>query len=332
MKYGFFALLFVAAPLFAQQQITVTPRTADPQGGAVVQIRGPLPQCPAVCAVTFGGVASPSVTPVAGGLDAVAPPHAEGVVKIAVGPLVLDSYEAQFAYVAPREQLLIPIAAGDVPGSYGALWSTEIWVHNGSDHDVALQPAVCDFIGLLSDCGGDRMIVKAGSARPLPAVPVSWYAIGEFLYPPRDVAAQISIDARLRDRSRAGAGTSLPVVRESAMHRQKLTMLNVPGDDARLRKRLRIYAYTDAQFIVRVYDLDTGRELAERQLLVQVPTDGPGQPFLAPTIQDDIFDGGAARLRVEVEQLFPTPVLNPWWAFISATDNVTQQVTIIAPQ
>jgi hypothetical protein len=336
MKSGFAVCLLFASAAFAQQpQYTVTPAFAYPGDGVVVHLRGPDPGCANLCQVAFGGVVSPAVTQVAGGFDAVAPPHAEGVVPITIslGSQVLARIDSQFAYIVHREQVLVPITADGVSGPYGALWATELWVHNGSDQDVTLQPAVCNVFGRPVACGADPMLVKANSSRLLPSIPFAMpNAIGLFLYPPREQSAQLSFDARLLDRTRLGGGTALPIVRESAMQRPQLTMLNVPGDNARLRKRLRIYYDDNSRFTVRVYDLDSGRQLAERQFSVFVPTDGPGQPLLAYTVNDDVFDGGAARLRVEVERVFPPPGASAWWAFISATDNVTQEVTIIAPQ
>jgi hypothetical protein len=333
MKHVLASLLFLASTAFAQ--VTVTPGFTDPRGGAVIQIRGTKPSCGGPCQIAFGGVVSPKVTDVAGGFDAVAPPHDEGVVPITIGigPVVLQTIERKFAYIVDREQVLVPVSTEGMAGPYGALWATELWVHNGSDHDVALRPAVCGGLGGITDCGGDRMIVAANGARKVPALAfMTPDYLGLFLYPPRELSSQISFDLRLIDRARAGGGTALPVVRESALHRAKLTMLNVPGDSVRARKRLRIFAASDATFTVRVYDLDTGRQLAERQLYTVLPTDRGGPPLLAYTINDDVFDGGAARLRVDIEEVFPGSALVSWWAFISVTDNVTQQVTVIAPQ
>jgi len=338
MRYGIVALLFLASAAFAQPFYSVSPSTVDVRGGVVVQIRGPNPGCGSQCQIAFGGVVSPSVTTVAGGWEAVAPPHDEGAVPITIGfgSVFQFTIERRFGYTIAREQDLAPIAIDGVAGPFGALWTTELWVHSDSDKDVALQPAVCSGLLGIFDCGGDRMIVKANSARMLPAIGQSPGAIGLFLYPPREVSAQISFDLRLVDRARLGSGTSLPVVRESALRRGKLTMLNVPADTVRVRKRLRIYSSYSAELIVRVYDLDTGRQLAERQLFKALPTDPTGPPLLAATIDDDVFPNaaaaGATRLRVEVEQTPPPPGTSAFWAFISVTDNATQQVTVITPQ
>jgi hypothetical protein len=333
MRSAAAALLLVASA--ASAQVTLTPNFARPRGGDVIQLRGVQNGCADVCRVAFDGVPSPKVTSVPDGLDAVAPPHAEGIVSITIsnGAQVLQTIDGAFAYIVDREPVLVPIYADGVAGANGALWATEVWVHNDGDRDVTLQPAVCSFIGLLFNCGGDPMLVKANSSRKLPAINFSSpVAIGLYVYPPREASAQIFIDARLLDRARLGAGTALPVVRESAMKRAKLTMLNVPGDSVRARRRLRIYVNQNAAFAVRVYDLDSGRQLAEHELDANLPTDAPGQPLFGYTINDDVFDAGAGRLRVEVEQLRPAPGLLPFWAFISVTDNVTQEVTIIAPQ
>lgn len=337
MRLSIIALLFLASTAVAQ---TVTPNYATPRGGEVIHIQAAVPTCLSDCDVriTFGGVPSPQVTSKGlGAFDAVAPPHAEGAVAIDIFLFQFfpaAHIERRFAYVIQREGVLIPISAEGVVGRE-ALWSTELWVHNGSDQDAAMLPIVCtDFLGS-RNCEGDRLIVKANSSRKLPTLgsPDNPYYIASFLFPPAEVAPQLSFDLRLLDAAHLGNGTSLPVVRSSAMQRRKLTMLNVPADNVRARRRLRIQTTGDSDFVVRVYDLDSGRELAERTLEARLPTDSLGLVF---TLNDDVFDGtaaGATRLRVEVEETWPpAPSLAPFWAFISTTDNVTQQVTVIAPQ
>jgi len=329
-------LVFFLATAAAAQ--SVTPNYADPRGGEVIHIQTTGPTCLSCgpTQINFGGVASPKVTSLGlGEYDAVAPPHKEGAVAIDIflGPFPAAHIEGRFGYAVQREPVLIPISAAGVVGRE-ALWSTELWVHNDSDRDVSMLPILCiDLIGV-HDCQGDPLIVKANSSRKLPARSyASPEYIGGFLFPPADASDKLSYDLRLLDAAHAGNGTSLPVVHYSAMQRRKLTMLNVPADNVRARRRLRIETAGDSDFVVRVYDLDSGRELAERTWEARLPTDSAGLVF---TINDDVLNGtaaGATRLRVEVEETWPpAPSLASFYAFISTTDNVTQQVTIIAPQ
>jgi hypothetical protein len=345
MRYGSVCLLFFASTAFAAY--TVSPNHSDPSGGGVVQIRNlgvvPLTSCTGDCPplqISFGGVPATKITTVplgyntSEGWDVVVPPHAEGAVTITIGygAFVLEKIERQFAYDVERESLFVPVAVDALPGTNGTLWSSELWVHNDGDHDVALEPAASTgLIGVVA-WQGDRYIVKANSARrvPLHSEP---YGLTAVLYPPRGARAQLSYDLRLLDRNHPGSGTSVPVVRQEAMQRAKLTMLNVPADGTRARRRLRVFAGFGT-YIVRVYDLDSGQEIAERTLTTPPwPTDA-GPPNGAFTLEDDVADGtksGATRLRVEVEQAGPGD-FHYFWAMISVTDNATQQVTIISPQ
>ena len=335
MKFSVVALLFLTSAAFAQT--TVTPRYVDPHGGTVVHIRGAGVSCKPYCRITFGGIPSPNVTELAvGDFDAEAPAHAEGAATIVIGLgigsglIALKTIDYQFGYEVEREPVLVPIFTEDVPGPNGTRWASELWVHNDADHDVTLRHVVCaDFIGP-HDCGWDPLLVKAQAARKVP--PLFGYSpsyVGGFLYPPRADSAQIHFDLRVVDAAHVGSGTAVPIVRDSEMHRAKLTMLNVPGDSARFRKRLRIYAISPASYAVRVYDLESGLLLGEQKLTVPPrPTDG-GSFF----VLNADAGGLAERLRVEVEPLFPPGGGSPWfWAFVSVTDNVTQQITVITPQ
>lgn len=346
MRYGAACLLLFAAST-ASAFYSVSPNRGDVAGGTVVQLRNvnytPLPTCNGCppLQISFGGVPATKVTVVnagyntSDGFDVVAPPHAEGPVTITIGygAFVVETIEHRFVYTVDREAVFVPVAVDGVAGTDGTLWSSELWVHNAADHDVALYPAyTTTFLGY-DAWYGDRLIVKANSARrvPLNSAP---YGVGAFIYPPSDAHDQLSYDLRLFDRGHPGSGTSMPVLRLDAMRRGKLTMLNIPADSASARRRLRIFAVYDSEYVVRVYDLDSGQELSERTLTARFPTDMPSPTTEVSTLDDDLAvsaRSGATRLRVEVEQTYP-PDSHFFWAFVSVTDNATQQVTIITPQ
>jgi hypothetical protein len=123
----------------------VTPQTAPTAGGTIVYIttdRGILcatTSCTPV--VLFDGIASPDMTMLAyNQVSAVVPPHPEeAIVNVEVN--ASDSRETirkQFAYADPRDTLLVPFTVHSEPGYGGSRWSTELWVHNATDHDLAL--------------------------------------------------------------------------------------------------------------------------------------------------------------------------------------------------
>jgi hypothetical protein len=137
--------------------------------------------------------------------------------------------------------------------------------------------------------------------------------------------------------------TSLPVVRERELRGGRIELLNVPawrGSGDRFRHTLRIYDVLrngSAVVTVRIELMDVGGA-------------GTLETFTVPV---DRFDGADASYPYYAELPLELPCLRfgseecggysarlsltvapdiPFWAFVSSTDNVTQQVSIYAPQ
>jgi|GEM_PF-2419500 len=343
LKYLSFLIAIVSSTNAILAGGYISPTIAYTRGGATVYITtDETIGCYGTCnppVVLFDGVPSAAVT-ISGPkqVSAVVPAHPqEGIVQVTIiAGNTTVRMDGRFAYIIDRESILVPVSTDRIVGARGIQWSTELWVHNAGDNDVSLRPKVCgSFLGLF-DCGGDPLLVPAHASRKLPGVSSYPEHIGAYYYVPRDSASQVSFDLRLF--SGAGgtlAGTSLPVVREAAKRRDRITLLNVPGDNAEARKLLRIYTDGDSTFVVKAFDLETGAQLAAQSLGISFPTDGPGSPSTASNINDSaIFDVPAVqhsrRLRIEIEAI--SPVYQTFWAFITATNNTTQQVDTFVPQ
>lgn len=326
-----------ALALGSPSELDVSPQTSFTTGGTVVYVRSPyVIGCYGTCdapKVLFGGVESPDVHV----LDpyrvtAVAPPHAsEEIVSVSVvTPDATYRVDGEFAYERDRMPVLVPIAATGWEGQSGTRWTSELWAYNDSDEEVSLQAHIrAGMLGLFL-CGRDPLLVAPKSSRRLPAGVI--YAIGEYLYVPRDVADRISFDLRVSESAHGGHDVSIPVLRDPPRV-NRLTFLNVPGD-AQMRKFLRVYVRGDASVHVYVYDIESDTLLGAQLLELTLPTDGSGPPAGALSLATaQIFNVAdvqrASRLRVDVVADQPSSMV---WGMITATDNATQHVTVITPQ
>ncbi|HYR28357.1 MAG TPA: hypothetical protein VEU30_07825, partial [Thermoanaerobaculia bacterium] len=139
---------------------------------------------------------------------------------------------------------------------------------------------------------------------------------------------------RIADTSRLAltAGTQIPVVRDSELLTGTARLLAIPADP-RFRLTFRLYELdlTASEFAVRVYEQGTGTLLDERVLTLAAP-----HPERIPRFEPayaEIPDFGSlaasGRLQVEIEPLTEGA---KFWAFVSITNNETQQITLVTPE
>jgi hypothetical protein len=251
--------------------------------------------------------------------------------------------------------LLVPVFFFG-PGAHGSQWETSVSLASTSESGTASMA-----VPLLADpndgCGpptGEiekdlRYFLCSGYASPS----------GLFLYIPKTLKAQeLHVNARVRDLTRAAssAGTAVPVVPESEFSSGDVLLLDIPSD-TRFRSNLRIYGGTmifsaESRFInpggpgvrVEIYD---SRELNSRPL---VSTDVAlsaaeaiaGSPYLVRPGYFSIGDLVAAfpqlatvpsyTIRIRTGQPLTSPVVElTIWAFVTITNNDTQEVTTVSP-
>jgi hypothetical protein len=116
-----------------------------------------------------------------------------------------------------------------------------------------------------------------------------------------------------------------------------VVICGVPSD-ARYRTLLRLYGYSrDTTVRIDVRDDADGallltREAALASGLPVTGSDAPAAPAYAQVALDSLttpFAGAHPRLRVVVSAT--GDAADPLWAFISVTNNTTQQVTTVTP-
>lgn len=232
------------------------------------------------------------------------------------------------------EQILLPIALREtIPGAYGSLWKTEVWVRNDGQNPVEIvtgcQVGGCvPYLLLPGVARQDTVVMYPRSDEPPTA----------YIHADRRYVGDLQVSLRIRDLSRQELtwGTELPVVRQSDLRVGKLGLLDVPLE-ARFRQMLRIYSMalepipvTVSFFELPWLQLSPQPALATRTLTIAPTPFGnfPGYvelPDFASTIPEL---SGKGRVYVEIR----SDSALPFWGFISVTNNETQHVTTITPR
>ena len=209
---------------------------------------------------------------------------------------------------------LVPLLpAQNVPGAQGSLWSTDLVIENSSDHNIFLQQDSC-FV-----CGRPP-VGKVVNVPPHATVtnPVldPLIGAGSFLYTAQADADAIRFHLRVRDMSRQEEtfGTEIPVV-SGAAFRPAIRLIDVPTDP-RFRVTLRIYSTGIAQANVTVLPPNGVVPLRTLQVPLSsgVAVLDPVSGLAEPSVRLVIDNGGGPFT---------------FWAFVSVTNNDTQDVTTI---
>jgi hypothetical protein len=232
------------------------------------------------------------------------------------------------------ERLLVPICPPNAQeGRFGALWGCDMWVRNSADAPVVFSR------------GNPQISLPGGGLAQLDPHATQHYsgaARGAIYNVEKAYADQVHLSLRIADQNRrpVNQGTEIPIVRERDWLSKSADLLDIPTDPA-VRQTLRVYdPEATGQTSVRVsvypfYYADV-EPLATAELELRGGEIQSGQWHRFPDYAE-IPDLVAAfpqiateeRLRVTVEPL--TPGMR-FWAFITITDNATQQVTVVSPQ
>ena len=260
-----------------------------------------------------------------------------------------------FATPAPaHDRVLVPIyLAEPVAGANGSRWKTDFAIYNGgpaSAHLLWCSPAPAD--ACPADLREDEE-VKAGERQTvLPRrqhPPASSAVPGRVVYfaPLPDDGGVLSAAAadaenltfalRVFDTSRSelSAGTEIPVVRQSSFRTSATDLVNIPVD-SNFRVTLRLYEMNldRADFLIVVYDHVMARIHDYYRVSVTTSTPQnelrfePGYLVLDNLRPFDTPSRSSSRVRIHIE---PLSAGSAFWAFVSVTNNTTQQVTLVTP-
>jgi hypothetical protein len=248
-----------------------------------------------------------------------------------------------FVFALPlcaSDRVLLPLFTNEiVPGDQGSQWQTSLAIFNPTSNEYKFESCGENEICEAGPGSADLFIMPGETQTTLPSdkYSMSSGARGYVAYFERvDSVSEgqpLPIQLRARDLSRnaQSAGTEIPVVRESAFRTAKTHLLNIPVDN-RFRSTLRIYemGLDHASFAVRVYNATSNVLVTETT--ATLATTRRGELRLEP----GYFQTGnlvpsatsARTVRVEIEPLTPG---SSFWAFISITNNATQEFTLITP-
>lgn len=265
--------------------------------------------------------------------------------KVAAALLLLLSASPLLGQVEGVDRFLVPLYVDQpIPGAFGSRWVTEFSVVNDSDEPVYIY-------------GWDQVCPVLCATEPAPPHVTFYPALafwatgvqGIYVQIPRESVTSVSMHLRIRDLSRPAIswGAEVPVVHESRA-RRVIRLLDVPTNSL-YRQHLRIYDLAPsegAQALVRVYGVkpettnpifggSPGPDilLYETHVEFALPFGGwgtDGHPGFAELSLMGLYDAqDFTRVRIQVEAGSDSSRI---WAFISLTNNETQQVSVVSPE
>ncbi|HSP13402.1 MAG TPA: IPT/TIG domain-containing protein [Thermoanaerobaculia bacterium] len=341
MRRSFVLLLFLAASASAQPVITsITPNTGKVAGGSVVTINGSgFTTCiicspPAPPNVLFAGTTARSVTLVdSTTLRVVTPPLLPGAFDVTVDQFGgrKTNPEAYTVSGDPSdgfESVLLPVYSKPVFGAFGSEFHTLATVSNKMDQqqvNVYGADSSCTAVIPAPVSPLSPMILNPdGQTVILPVNCSNWPA--RLFYVPKDQAQQVTFNDRVLDvtRTQSSNGTEIPIVRSAGMTSGRIVLLNVPID-GRYRNTLRIYALRPTVAFVTT--------VGEPHAVVVQPGSNIFEPAYAQfsDFPVPVDPGSRSTIRVVIEQPQDIIAGPPMWAFITVTNNETQQITTITP-
>lgn len=229
-----------------------------------------------------------------------------------------------------------------VNGALGSVWTTQFSVYNSGSAPVQLGwcSVLSDNEACVTPGTADSQIAAGATSTTLPAfTPAFNNAVpGRQLNFETVSDDQLSFGLRVADTSRGGlnAGTQIPVVRERDYFQGTVRMPNVPID-SRFRLTLRVYemGLTASAVTVRVFDQQTNALLGSHEFQLTAPTTGAFRfepAYLQLADLSSIVPTATPLPSIVRVELEPSSKEARYWAFISITNNETQQLTVITPQ
>ena len=234
-------------------------------------------------------------------------------------------------------QVLVPLTYAPIHGAHGSVWEAELRAFNTSHQTTLRMPGPeehfteipMDFAVIVEPRTTERVLLT----RREPGVD------GHFLYVPNALVPNAKMSLRVRDTSEhsGNLGADVPVVRLD-QGAQDLTIVDIPVD-GRYRAMLRIYAFTPEPMRVGVTVLPEDGDTPYAQFDVMlhgilttefVPfPPHPAYIALDPIPVEARVDGRPLRIELTNYGANVSPPLANIWAFVSLTNNETNEVTII---
>jgi hypothetical protein len=222
------------------------------------------------------------------------------------------------------DQLLLPVVTGSdpTPGDQGSMWVTRLWVTNVGSDPVQIF-AYCNAL-----C--PPTIVPPGGSVFNPAV-VSEHVPAALMTVISGDIGNLRVSLRALDLSRqaTSAGTEIATIRTSALRTDSIHLVGIPVD-SRFRFTLRAYAMATTTLTIRARSMDEPGEplfFETTATIAKAVNEVPGYVQLDNFLATSSAVAGMRYFRVEVSTLTPVPI----WAFMTVTNNDTEQLTTITP-
>ena len=340
-------LLLLASSTLASPVITsVTPSEGRVDGGTRVVIRGSGFSDHCICSPPFGGLfvyfgatPSPDVDLIdETTIEAVTPAHLPGTVSVTVHQMDgsepdRDVFPNGFTFTGVPEQgfepVLFPIFMPPVRGAFGSEFHTTARmasriqpfdVYGVDTSCTTIDPPIDPYVPFRIGTAAQELFTGCSDS------------VGRVMFVPFEHAEQFVAGLRVADvtRQRESHGVEIPVVREKDFVRNRIVLLGVPIDPL-YRNTLRIYGLPGEvdDLYVRVNGKSTrvtlppARNVFEPRYvqftdfpaLAELP---PGQTTVTVVVEDVLGGRGFAGST-------------RFWAFVSVTNNATQEITTVTP-
>ena len=337
MRFKMIAVVLALAASSAYAQYpqpvitSITPAEGSSVGGTLITITGSgFEFCPAYMAacstatVRIGGKAAEVVERTAERLVVRTPSHSSGTYDVEVSNLGGTARRTNAFTYGSRAfaRFLLPVfIEGEVTGVHGSRWTTELtgFLRGTGTTRVTDEP---------SNASAD--VIGSGVAFT-PSVDTERQGLGRFIYVSTEAAERITLNLRARDVSRSSEnlGVEVPVVsaQDTFGPDSIIAIINVPVAE-QYRQKLRVYDFEGEYG--RTVRVNVGG-VVTRELTMSsgdVGGDFPAYPGYAELDLNTIPElQGRNNVTVTIE----TPDEGRFWAYVSVTNNNTQQVTTVTP-
>jgi hypothetical protein len=251
--------------------------------------------------------------------------------------LIVVCASSAFAGGAATDRVLLPVFFSSA-GSYGSHWVTEVVAYNAGNSDLSYSYPLFEQAPFCT-CIPGTGILPRHSRNALQEFQQSrtglWIEIPQAAGP-----EDVQWSARIRDTTRdaASAGTEIPLVRQSEFYSTVVALPRVITDQ-RFRSTLRVYGAGDGDVVLmKIYDARTFQALVDTSLTLHAEPVQPSSAFYTPPRPEFAMIGdlvaaypqlaSVPELAIEIRPAGSSPI----WAFVSTTNNDTQQVTLVTPQ
>ena len=224
--------------------------------------------------------------------------------------------------ISAEERVLLPVHV-DIQGAFGSRFATDLAIHNFSEVDAVVRGV--DVFCPLSGCvDPDPNLSGIPAGRTVDDFSPAG-SPGRILLVPDNAQLEYALRARDYSRDEFSAGVDIPVVPERAFISRPFSLLNVFSGDFQFRSHLRIYGLAQTAVLVR-FVRQSGGEVLHEQIVELSTPDSEFDPAFYEITQLPL--SGLTPYRIELSSLSPD---QPIWAFVSMTNNITQEITLATP-